>query len=327
MPMTLTQYLEGTQLNPITKGVIYTMVKASPVASRLPFETIGDIQLMMYEADEVPVPSHRALNSSTVTEVSASMTRRTETLKIIANTIKVDRQLTDNKSAVIDPIAFQVEAYSKGVAYELVNMLFWGDPDSNPDQPAGLVYRFLTDPRLSDGSPAPGTQKRVIDANNLNADMTLAASRAKFWDALHQAFSIMPEMPDVIITNRQGRLAFASAARYGAGSGGYSVDRDNFDRIVERFMGVPILDAGVTAAGARDLDTTKQIIPTTGNWANSIWLLKFGVEWFTGIQKRPLEVIRKDPRHTVPFVEVYFEWAYGFHLFNPFSVVVIRRAF
>lgn len=330
---TLDKYLTSTLVSPLTKGVIYTIVRESPLMQKIPFKDIGDIQLMMFEADDLPVPGYRALNSSTVNEVSATLARRTETLKVLSNKIVVDRQFRDNKSNVVDPVAFQMEAYSKAIAYEVVDKFFNGDPDTNPDEPAGLIYRFRVDHRLSDGSPSPGTQRRVIDANNFGGDMTTANARAKLWDALHSAFSIMDGgTADCIVTNRQGVLAITAAARYGTGVGGFNVTQDAFGRKVMEFMGIPILDAGVKAAGAKDLAVSQQVIPyetgsQTNPWSNTIWVLKFGDTMLTGVQKRALEVIRKDPQVTHPFIEVWFEWVYGFHLFSPFSVVAIRRAF
>jgi len=329
MAMTLPEMLNLSTLTPLTKGVVYSIVRESPLARSIPFQDIGDLSVLMIENQGLPTPGHRAINPTSISEKKVPFGQRSETLKIMSDKITVDRQLLNNRSSHVNPMAASIEGYSKAVAYELVNQLINGDPFTNTDEPAGLVYRFKNDGRLSDGSNNPATQKRVVDANNTSPDFTTAADRNKLFNAIHEAFSIMDGgAPDIMVTNRQVILGLSSAAR-NAGTL-FSQSRDQYDRPLTTFQGVPIVDAGVKPVGALSLATANQILPTGTTddlVTDAIYLFKWGPTMFTGIQKQMMETIRfPEDAGTFPLNTVAFEWAYGFHLVNPFSVAVIRRA-
>lgn len=332
MAMKFTEYANLTVVSPLTKRVAYVIARESPVSRAIPFEDVGDLSVMMLENQGLPTPSHRALNPASITEKSVPFGQRQETLKILSDKVQVDRQFRNNRSAVVDPLAATVEGYSKAVAYELVNQLINGDPDTTPDETAGLAWRYRNDARLSNGSAAPPTQKRVIDANNQNSDMTAAADRNKLFNSLHEALSIMDGgMADIMITNRQVILKLSEAAR-NAGTL-FQQTRDQFDRPLTTFQGIPIVDGGVKPAGVLDMAASQQIFPTSVSAddlvSDAIYLLKWGQTMFTGIQKGALETIRFAPDQDAsafPNHVVAFEWVYGFHLVNPFAVAIIRRA-
>ena len=332
MPMKFTEYANLTAISPLAKRVAYVIARESPLARMIPYEEVGDLSVMMIENQGLPTPAHRPLNPASITEKQVPFGQRQETLKILSDKVQVDRQFRNNKSAIVDPLAATIEGYSKSVAYENVQQFINGDPAVNIDEPAGMVSRFLTDSRLSDGATAPGTQKRVIDANNQNADFSLEADRAKLFNAIHEALSIMDGgTADVMVANRQTILGLAEASRRGGTL--FSQTKDQFDRPLRMFDGIPIIDAGVKPAGVLDLATGQQVIPTSTSTDNltddSIWLLKWGPTMMTGIQKGALEVIRFRPDSdsgAFPNHVVAFEWVYGFHLVNPYAVALIRRA-
>lgn len=329
MAMTFVEYQNLTVVSPLTKRVAYVIARESQVARRLPFEDVGDLSVMMLENQGLPTPSHRALNPASIATKKVPFGQRRETLKILSDKVVVDRQFRNNKTAVVDPLAATVEGYSKAVAYELVSQLINGDPDITPDEPSGLEWRYRNDSRLSDGSVAPATQKRVVDANNQASNMALEADRAKLFNGIHEALSIMDGgTADIMITNRQVILKLSEAARRGGTL--FTQTKDQFDRPLLSFMGIPIVDAGVKPAGV--LDLTSQVIPNgSGDTIidDAIFLLKFGQTMFTGIQKGPLETIRFNPdsdASSFPNHTVAFEWVYGFHLVNPYAVALVRRA-
>lgn len=331
MPITFAEYQNLTVVSPLTQRVAYVIARESPVARRIPFEDVGDISVMMLENQGLPTPTHRALGGG-LTDVRVPFGQRREVLKILSDRVQIDRQLRNNKTSVVDPLAASVEGYSRAVAYETVNQLINGNPDTTVDEPAGLAWRFENDGRLSDGTLTPATQLRVVDANNQNPDMTTPAAREALIGGIHEVLSIMDGgTADIMITNRQVLLALSEAARQ-AGTL-FRQTTDQFDRPLLSFMGIPILDAGVTPAGVLNLAAANQVVPTgtAGNdlTEDSIWFLKFGQQMFSGLQKGPLETIRFNPdadASSFPFHTVAFEWVYGFHLVNPFAVGLLRRA-
>jgi hypothetical protein len=312
----------------MTSRVMYAIVRESPLATRIPFVDIGDLSVMLIENAGLPTPGYRPINPSSISEKKVPFNQRAETLKILSDKLLVDRQLLDNKSAYVNPLSESVAGYSRAVAYQIVDSFVNGDPAVNVDEPAGLVYRFKTDLRLSDGSVAPATQKQVIDANLDGADFTTTANANALIDSMHTALDLVDGgSADVILVNRQTKQNIRKAA---LGQKWFDTSRDQFERTVMSFNGIPILDAGVKPAGVADRATAQQIIPTgTANdlVTDAMYFIRFGQTDVHGIQKKALEVNKFEPdQSSWPNHTVIFEWAYGFHISSPFSVVAVRRA-
>ncbi len=329
--LTLADMAQLSTLTPFTKAVIYSMLSHSRLFDRLPFDDTGDLNTLIMEATGLPTPSHRALNPTTINVATAQFGQRTEALKIMSDKINVDRQLRNNRSAHIDPRTAAMEQYSKSLAYEVVDQFINGNPVITPDEPGGMAYRFLTDSRLSDGTPNPATQKQVIDANDINRDITSAAEQEDLLNDVHELMSLIDGgNPDVLIMSRQGKLRFGSAAR---GRRMMMTTRDSFGRGVETFGegGPELIDAGYPPSAV--FTRASQVLPfvTSGGddlVSNAIYAVKWGTTQVGGLQKVAPEVIDFDENSAdFPQIVAAFEWVYGFHLTNPFAVAVLRRAF
>jgi len=62
--------------------------------------------------------------------------------------------------------------------------------------------------------------------------------------------------------------------------------------------------------------------------SNAIYAVKFGTTMCGGLQKMAPETVEfTENSADFPMIVAAFEWVYGFHLINPFSVAVLRRAF
>ena len=235
--MTFAEMANLSTLTPLSQRVIYSVLAPSPLLQTLPFEDVGDLQVLLMEATGIPTPNHRAINPIAITIQTAQFGQRTEQLKIMSDQIRIDRQLLNNKSTHVNPRTAAIEQYTKGVAYETNNMFVRGSPAVNPDQPAGIEYRYLTDARISDGSLAPATQLQVFDANDQNKGVTDADDRAMINDA-HEVMSLIDGMnPDILLTNRQVWLRFGVAAR---NQRMFDTTKDMFGRAVMNFAGASI---------------------------------------------------------------------------------------
>ncbi len=328
--LTLADMAQLSTVTPFTQAVLYSILSASPLAARLPFEETGDLQTLVMEATGLPTPSHRPINPSSVTIATAKFGQRTETLKIMSDKIPVDRQLLNNRSSHVNPKTAAMEQYTKAVAYELVDQYVNGSPATDPDEPGGLAYRFQTDTRISDGTATPSTQLQVIDANDQNRDMTSAAEQQDLLNDIHELMSLIDGgNPDILLTNRQGWLNIGIAAR---AQRMMAVTRDFFGRAVQTFGegGPVVIDAGYPPASVITRGT--QVIPTstTANdiTSDAIFAIKFGPTLSGGLQKGTPEAMDfAENSADFPNVVGAYEWVYGFHLTNPFSVALLRRAF
>lgn len=327
--LTLMDMMALSSITPLDKAVMYTIVKASPLAERIPFEEVGDLQITTLEARDLPAPSYGPLNPTSVPVVSVSWQNRSQTLKLIRDKIPIDQQLVGNASSFVNIETAAIEQYTKGVAYELARLFLRGDPGSNPDQPAGLEYLFLTDSRLSNGTTNPATQKQVVDAANQNSDMTVAADQLKLVNGLHTLMSLVEGGADIFITNRQVYLKIGEALR---AQRLFSQVKDQFGRFITTFGdgGPMIIDAGYTASGAKARGT--QVIPTGTSQddiiTDAVIAVKFGKTLLTGLQKGPLQT-KQYPvdGNSFPNRITTFEWAHSpCAVVNPFSTALLRRA-
>lgn len=329
--LTLADMAQLGTLTPFTKAVIYSMLSHSRLFDQLPFDDTGDLNTMIMEATGLPTPSHRALNPTSINVATAQFGQRTESLKIMSDKINVDRQLRNNRSSHVDPRTAAMEQYSKSLAYEVVDQFVNGNPVITPDEPGGMAFRFLTDTRLSDGTPNPATQKQVIDANDIARDLTTSAERQDFLNDIHELISLLDGgIADVLLTNRQGKLAISSAAR---GERFLMTTRDSFGRQVDRFGdgGPEIIDTGYPPSAVFTRAT--QVLPfvTSGGddlVSNAIYAVKWGSTQVGGLQKTAPETIDfAENSADFPQIVAAFEWVYGFHVTNPFATAVLRRAF
>lgn len=333
MAMTFAQMANLATLSPLSKAVIYSVLSPSPLLQKIPFDDVGDLQTLVMEATGFPVPSHRAINPTAITVVNAEFSQRTEQLKIMSDQIRIDRQLLNNKSSHVNPRTAAIEQYTKAVAYETVRSYVRGSPAVNPDEPAGLEYRFTIDPRISDGTAAPATQLQVVDAgvDAQAMDVTVAAEQEKMINDTHNALSLVDGgNAEIMLLNRQTWLNYGSVTR---SQRIFRTDKDMFGRSVMTFGdgGPALIDAGYTPAGA--FDRSVQIIPNDGaaGSTNDIitdacFFIKFASNMHGGLQKMAPETIDLNTdAGSFPNITYAFEWVYGFHLTNPFSVVLGRR--
>lgn len=329
--LTLADMAQLSVLSPFTRTVIYSMLSHSRLFDRLPFDDTGDLNTMIMEATGLPTPSHRALNPASINVATAQFGQRTEALKIMSDQIKVDRQLRNNRSSVIDPRTAAIEQYTKAAAYEVVDQFINGNPVITPDEPGGMAFKFLTDTRLSDGTPNPATQKQVIDANKINRDLTAAGDQLALLNSIHELITLIDGgNPDVLITNRQGVLAIGAVAR---AQRMLMTTRDMFGRSVNQFGdgGPEIIDAGYPPASV--FTRASQVLPTAASGGDdlvtdAIYAVKFGTSQVGGLQKQAPEAVDfAEDASSFPQIISAFEWVYGFHVTNPFAVAVLRRAF
>jgi len=316
MPLTLADMavLEERKLR---RGIIAALAKVSPLASAIPFENAGALNVTVVEMEELVTPSHRLLNADS-TEATGKVGQRIHGLKILSNYFDIDRQLLDEPNMVQDPRTVQTQMYTRAVSYQLANLFINGDAATNVTEPNGLAWYFTNDPRLAN---------QDIDGSGVGKINPLIANdavRAKLLDTIEDAFSRMDGgQPDAIITNRQIINAISSAAR---NLKLLDVTRDAFDRQIRTYMGIPLIDAGVKPAGARLREASNQVITCGSTTDGAIYFVKWGAEYLLGIQKKPLEVVNLGISNAAPTkFRVFFEWAYNpVCIFNHYGVCRIK---
>lgn len=310
--------------NKLRQGVIYGLAKATRMGDLLPFTSTNALDATVVYISGYPSLSWRNVGG-TPAESKATFAQRTEALKALSAKMTVDRLVLRAKNLVQDLPSSQIKAHTEAIAFEFNDMFINGDPTADASIPAGIRYRVgnearFTDQRLNTGadiSIAPGATEAVMHS---------------FLDLINNAVSRVGDQPDAIICNRQTKLAITSVARR---LKCYDVTKDSFDRKVDRFDGIPIVDIGPKRSAAHKgaaYGTADQILLHNaypiGGAANSslLYVVRFGEDFLCGIQNGDITVENfvKDPGNPQNLV-AYIEWVCTIGIFRPDAICSIER--
>ena len=318
MAMTLLE-MAAIEEKRLRKGVLmafYTDTLPSPV-ERIPWENAESLSVetaMLVQAD---APTLRLLNAAP-SAWDARWERFPETLKIIENTLTHDPVLGMQKNTVVDPRQQKIMAYSKVLNYLINDLFINGDPTADVKNPAGLKFRLENDAKFV-GQTVDAWQAGPV---GLNVDAS-DANRLLWLDYLDDAlYRIDGGAATFVAVNRQTHLKFRSALR---ALKLLDVTKDQFDREITSYRGVPLLDCGPTAAAPFTGGT--QVIPNDtetspiGAAANttSMYIVKTGEDHFMGLQLGGgLDVKHFGELGSATYQDVTrFRWVIGFYTGHP----------
>lgn len=309
----------------LRKGVLQAFwenLQPTP-AERIPWEGTTSLGVTVAMLSQVDTPTMRNLNPASITAWQARFDQMQETLKILENTIIIDPVLLEIKDTVQDLRVSQVTAYMRTVNY-LVNDLFInGDGVTNPTNPTGLKYRLENDAKFSGQTVDAGVSAAFdVDASS--------AAMYQWLDYIDQAiYKIDGGKPDAIICNQQTWLRFWSILRQ---LKLLDTTKDQFDREILKYRGIPILDSGVKTAGAILGGASNQVI-LEGNGASggetspiysrayttSMYFVKFGPDYTLGLQLGGgLDVKHYGELGSATYQDVTrLRWVFGFATFHP----------
>ena len=314
--------------NPLRKGIINAMIEEPFVIDRIPWENTNALNCTVTYISGVPVVSFRNINEAPA-NVEASVSQFQETLKVMEVNIDVDWVLTKPGNLVQNPRTVQTEAVSKGLAYTINDLFINGDPTANPKNPTGLKYRLVNDARYLQGDTTGDSRGQIVDtntcnlANTANYNTTGLAFLDKFDEAIYK---IDGHRPSMALMNRQTLLRVRSLLR---GARLLDQTKDQFDRKIDTYSDIPLLDIGVKAEGALlgqaanqilgNNNETSQIVATANT--SSIYLVRTGASYTQGLQMGGLETIDlgqlKDSPH---LVRTNLRWILGFYVGQPRAI-------
>lgn len=204
----------------------------------------------------------------------------------------------------------------QGMAYQFNDDFINGDPDVDPEEFKGLKKRI-------DDLVADDFAGQYIDNGGTAGDGVLhdAAERHNFIDSLHKLlYAIKGHKPDVLLMNSKCLLAINSALRRETGM--LDSTKDAFDRRVERFYGVPMLDMGVKADQTTEIITNTETLEDDGGAeSTSIYAVRFGIGQFLwGIQEYAIEVDDKGLLEDKPVYRTEIDWPLGLAMADPYSI-------
>ena len=258
MAMTLAESAVLSQ-NDLQRGVLEVFVQESPVLDRLPLMTIEGNAYAYNREATLPGVAFRSVNEA-YTESTGTVVQATESLVILGGDADVDTFIVKTRGNLNDQRAIQTAMKVKANAYKFQDAFFNGD--------------VTVDPKGFDG-----LKKRLVGAQVLDAatnGMGPVAGGHDFFDVLDAAIAAVPGVNGqngAIYANSAIIAKVKSSARR---LGGVEMIREALtQKMIATYNGIPLLDAGQTAAGA-DVIPRTETQGTANGIASSMYVVKFG---------------------------------------------------
>jgi hypothetical protein len=307
MAVTLAQSA-SLSLNYLQRGVIETFVELSPILDRLPLHSMEGNAYAYNEEATLPGVAFRAVNGS-YTEGTGTVNNKTEILTILGGDAYVDRFIEQTRSNFNDQRAVQTRMLVKSAAMTFQNGFFNGDSSVDANSFDGLKKRLA------------GGQVLTAGTNGINVVGNGTTDCDIFFDQLDNLINAVRLSgggdPDAMYANSTIMTKIRGAMRrkllYENSEG-----VDQFGKTQVVYNGIPILDAGVTTAGALILPQTETV--GTSNVTSSIYAVKWaqgegdiGVMGLTngGVSVRDLGELQTKPSYATR-IEFYA----GMAIFN-----------
>lgn len=300
MALTLAQ-AAAQSTDQLAAGVLRTLIPASFLLDRLPFETIEGNAFKYFKDATLPGAEFRAVNAA-YAESTGTLGSATESLVILGGMADVDRYLQLTRSNVMDQRATQIEMKSRAVAHKFNDSFINGDVAVDANSFDGLKKRLTGTQLISSG-----TNGAVI-----NTDST---TRQTFFDNLDALIAAVPNV-DIFVTNAGILSKFRSAARRETMS---QTSVDTLGRTVDTYNGIPIVNIGNKADGTAIIPQTET--QGTSTDAASIYAIHFGAgapdQGVVGLTNGGVQVIDNGLLETMPKFRTTIEWYVGLALFGP----------
>lgn len=318
MPITLMDELAISQPK-LRKGIIQTLVENVMLQDRMPYETTGSLHLPVTYLSGIPNIPLRHINE-TPTGVQATHAQLQETLHIFDTDIDIDPVLAANKNQIQPIEVVQTQAVTKALGYRVNDLLINGDPTVDAREPMGLKYRLTNDVRFNG-------QTVNMDSDTTPVGLAAGAAdsnRLLFLNKLDELFYLLEFGKNtILLVNRQTVLTLWALLRT---LKLLDTTRDQFDREIAVYRGVPIIDIGFKASAAVSgspdaaAAATSQIIgnnadtPTGGGsnayTASSVaYAVRLGEDYLMGLQQESMRVKplgeTPDPPH---FIRTNLRW-------------------
>jgi hypothetical protein len=248
-------------------GIIEHFARSSDLLRAMTFQNIEGGSLAYTVQGKLPGVAFRGYNE-TYTPSTGVVNPETEHLRIAGGNLDVDRAMIKTRGQGIRTTheMMKVTALSLYLTDKIIN----GDS--------------LADPREFDG-----LRKRVVGSQLIPANLSAPAGNSPLsLEALDTAIDEVDGATHLIMSPKM-RLKLVKAARSSVVGGDIDISKDEFGFQVTRYNNLPILLADYDDLGQRILDWD-EVGPGGGTNSTSIYVVRFGDEYVSGIQNGTMEV-------------------------------------
>ena len=312
--------LANTSKDPLTAGVAEMALMYSDPLKYMEYRTINDLTIAMSRIATYPTVGYRAINGS-YTESTGTFEQLDEDLSVIGSDTEIDLQLEGNRTQLVSQERAQMIAKMKAWSYQINNDLINGDRATNELVVDGLSVRVGNLP----------ARQRI--AANGTASLNVYASAANlntFCDLLDQAISVLDGgVCDMVLMDETAlRGWFSVIRRVGASAGIVDISKFLMGKHDQQVASVTYGTQSIKVAqtGFTDATQATRVIPIVQNPgdggldATSMYFVRSGEDYFTGLQKRSMRTKKFDELEAGPQKRIRIDWPYGYSNWNDRSI-------
>ena len=273
MPAVTLAHVAKLMKDPLSKGIIQNLLRASPILEYVPFENVDSLQMTAIRWTNLPDVTFRRINEDYTAEYG-DVDQIAEALYGFGGKIEIDRVFPKISGSMMkDPVQLQIEMTTKSMAYKFSDYFVNGDHATDVDGFEGLKKRV---------SNLPSRQKIRAGSTTDVLDPTASAANARrFLDKFAEAIAYANDGDvQVIHCNKTLQLGLGRVLRYAGISGGALMDvtKDQFDRKVYTFDGIPLVDAGLKKDNTTEIIPNDETADDAGTDATSAYFIPFNME-------------------------------------------------
>ena len=327
MAWTLINAIQNEQ-DPYRQGILQTFWMESNLMAAVVFETINRLRMELRRVGRL------SLTKSSWVGIDASYTAATVDIEALeeqvfklGRDIDIPRDLADLDGQFEDPRVLNAEANLKAMAYEFNEAVVNGPNvggstgTNNPFAPIGIRNRVLQIAQLAGLSAAI---QHTAAAGTAFGPSASSANRNTVWDSINKSvYFVREKRPDFGVCNDSLMLAMESAARREAW---FSNERDQYERWISTFRGIPIYDAGLKVDQVTKIITDTELCQNGAtSTSTSLFWVKNGVATdFMCFEKSPgLDTRDLGELQTGPTLRTRIDWLLGFGNWHPRSLAQV----
>lgn len=306
--MTLAEWAQHAK-EPETKLFVSGLLKDShSLFDKIPFTGVEGQTARAQTWTTLPTISFRPINQANYGDLTAGGVQ-----DVIAHVYdlggvhKIDHIFMKDKTRIRDPRVFEMERAREAMVRKF-----------NAQFILGVANDAAGFPGLDDWLADNTAQIKDRSSAAILAD---AASLAAFTDDMHEMFTRLDGgKADVILVNDTGRLGVRQVLRR---SNLLADTKDQYDRVFETYMGVPIINVGSKAGTWAASD---YIIPTSSSTTN-IYFVKLGAGYVEGLQLEGLKVedIGYTSESDKTVYKIVISWIIGLMVTHRYSLAQLKN--
>lgn len=325
MAWTLAEFSK-IETDTLRKSVMDTLLMESNVLQFVPWETIGALATTVVKYQDLPSVGFRKINAG-YAESIGHFEQKVENISLLGGMIDTDKALARAKNSIADARAIQQVMMVKAIGYEFNDKFINGNPTADPEEFKGLSKRV-------DDVVAEGFTEQKID---LGGDYGAARDDGILYDTTEShnflnkldqlIYSIKGHNPDFLLMNKKMLLCLRALLRK---EKLLDNTKDMFDRVVDVYQSVKLVDIGVKADQITEIITNTEDPDDlyTSDLSTSIYAVKFGIgEFLWGIQEYPMEVDDKGLLEDKPVYRTEVDWPLGLAHIDPRCIARLCNIF